>query len=81
MLKRKSPHPIPRLKILVIPTDEELVMTEDTYAIMEGTYDVHTNFSYSFQKRDYVNKERAEALKKDIRKRPGLEKVIVKPAG
>jgi hypothetical protein len=24
----------------VIPTDEELVMTEDAYALMNGTYDV-----------------------------------------
>jgi acetate kinase len=37
-----------KVKILIIPTDEELVMTEDAYALMNGTYDVHTNFNYSF---------------------------------
>ena len=68
------------VKIFVIPTDEELVMTEDAYALMKGTYDVHTNFKYSFQSPDYVNKARAEGLKKDLVKRPNLEKVLAKPA-
>ena len=36
------------VKIFVIPTDEELVMTEDAFALMNGSYDVHTNFTYSF---------------------------------
>ena len=36
------------VKIFVIPTDEELVMTEDAFALMNGTYDIHTNFKYSF---------------------------------
>jgi acetate kinase len=67
------------VKVYVIPTDEELVMTEDTYALMEGTYDVHTNFTYTFQSKDYVNKGREHALERDLEKRPGLEKVLVKP--
>ena len=66
-------------KIFVIPTDEELVMTEDAYALMKGTYDVHTNFTYSFQSSDYVNKAREEGLKTDLEKRPNLAKVIVRP--
>ncbi|MGL1890257.1 MAG: acetate kinase [Spirochaetaceae bacterium] len=64
-------------KVFVIPTDEELVMTEDTVALLNGTYDVHTNFEYSFQKADYVNKSRAEALKKQLIKKPELKEVIV----
>jgi acetate kinase len=68
--------PIP---IFIIPTDEELVMTEDAYALMAGTYDVHTKFTYSFQRRDYVNKSRAEELKEDIKKLPELEKIIALP--
>lgn len=67
------------VKLLVIPTDEELVMTEDTFAIMNGSYDVHTSFTYSFQNPEYVNTEREEALAKDIRKRPALERVIIRP--
>jgi acetate kinase len=66
------------VKIFVIPTDEELVMTEDAYALMKGTYDVHTNFTYTFQSPDYVNKARAEGLKKDIVKTPGLDKILAK---
>ena len=66
-------------KIFVIPTDEELVMTEDAYALMKGTYDVHTNFTYSFQDPSYVNKAREEGLKKDMEKRPHLADLIVRP--
>ena len=66
-------------KIFVIPTDEELVMTEDAYALMKGTYDIHTNFTYSFQSPDYVNKAREEGLKGDLVKRPNIAKVIARP--
>ena len=69
------------VKIFVIPTDEELVMTEDAYALMKGTYDVHTNFTYSFQSPDYVNKARTEGLKKDLEKKPELANIIVKIPG
>ena len=66
------------IKIFVIPTDEELVMTEDTYALLMGTYDIHTNFTYSFQKPDYVNKARAEGLERDLIKKPEIAKIIPK---
>ncbi|QEN05571.1 acetate kinase [Thiospirochaeta perfilievii] len=66
-------------KIFVIPTDEELVMAEDTVALLNGNYDVHTNFEYSFQKPDYVNKSRAIALEKQLIDRPELKEVIVTP--
>ena len=65
-----------KIKIFVIPTDEELVMTEDAYALMMGTYDVHTNFIYSFQSKEYVNKARAEGLKKDLEKNPALKNIL-----
>ncbi|NMA22501.1 MAG: acetate kinase [Spirochaetales bacterium] len=64
------------VKILVIPTDEELVMTEDAYALMVGTYDVHTNFRYSFEERSYVNKERERDLVRDIEKNPELKNIL-----
>ncbi|MFP4564259.1 MAG: propionate kinase, partial [Spirochaetia bacterium] len=67
------------VKIFVIPTDEELVMTEDTYALLEGNYDIHTNFTYSFQNPDFLNKERKVALKKDLAKWKGLDKIVVSP--
>ncbi len=67
-----------KVKIFVIPTDEELVMTEDAYAFMKGTYDVHTNFKYSFQSKDYVNKAREESLKKELEKLPELKEILVR---
>jgi len=71
--------PESKIPIYIIPTDEELVITEDAFALMQGTYDTHTQFSYSFQNRDYVNKGRAEGLKFDLAKNPDLEEIIVKP--
>lgn len=67
-----------KVKIFVIPTDEELVMTEDAFALMKGTYDVHTNFTYSFQDKNYVNKAREASLSGDIKKQPNLEKILAR---
>ncbi len=36
------------VKVFVIPTNEELVLTEDVAAILNGTYTDHMNFEYSF---------------------------------
>ena len=44
------------VKAFVIPTDEELVLTEDVAAILNGTYANHMNFEYSFSKPDFVRK-------------------------
>jgi len=71
--------PESKIPVYVIPTDEELVMTEDAYALMAGTYDVHTKFSYSFQSKDYVNKGRAEGLKEELAKKPELKDIIALP--
>jgi acetate kinase len=71
--------PESKIPIYIIPTDEELVMTEDAYALMKGTYDTHTHFTYSFQSKDYVNKGRAESLVHDLEKHPELAEIIAKP--
>jgi acetate kinase len=71
--------PESKIPIYIIPTDEELVMTEDAYALMKGSYDVHTKFTYSFQSRDYVNKGRAEGLRNELAKNPGLAEIIANP--
>ncbi len=42
------------VKAFVIPTDEELVLTEDVAAILNGTYADHMNFEYSFSRPDFV---------------------------
>jgi len=65
------------VRIFVIPTDEELVMTEDTYALVNGSYDVHTSFTYSFQTPDYVNLERNGCVDEDLVKLQGLDRIIV----
>jgi len=71
--------PESKIPIYIIPTDEELVMTEDAFALMKGTYDTHTNFTYSFQSKDYVNKGRAEGLINDLKKNPDLEGILARP--
>jgi acetate kinase len=38
-----------KVKVMVIPTDEELVFVEDVAATLENRYDTHTKFTYSFQ--------------------------------
>ncbi|MDR2134313.1 MAG: acetate kinase [Treponema sp.] len=71
--------PESKIPVYIIPTDEELVMTEDAFALMNGTYDVHTKFTYSFQSKDYVNKGRAEGLREELARHPELEKIIANP--
>ena len=41
------------VKVFVIPTDEELVFTEDVVAILEGTYADHMHFDYSFAGKEF----------------------------
>jgi acetate kinase len=43
------------IKVFVIPTDEELVFTEDVAAILAGSYSDHMSFEYSFAKADFKN--------------------------
>ncbi len=66
------------VKVFVIPTDEEMVMTEDTYALLQGIYKVHTEFDYSFQRRDYVNPSRQHALVQEIKAQPALNEIIAR---
>jgi acetate kinase len=71
--------PESKIPIYIIPTDEELVMTEDAYALMAGKYDIHTKFTYSFQSKDYVNKGRATGLTDELAKHPELKEIIAVP--
>ncbi|MEA3493870.1 MAG: acetate kinase [Candidatus Margulisiibacteriota bacterium] len=41
--------PDSKIKVYVIPTDEELVFIEDVVAILEGRYETHTHFKYAFE--------------------------------
>jgi acetate kinase len=44
------------VKVYVVPTDEELVFTEDVAAILAGTYTDHMQFEYTFSRPDFVRK-------------------------
>ncbi|MEM9423670.1 MAG: propionate kinase, partial [Spirochaetota bacterium] len=67
------------VRIFVIPTDEELVMTSDAVALVQGTYDVHTRFRYRFASPDYKNPARERGLQKDLEKVPELKDIIALP--
>ncbi len=67
-----------RTRIFVIPTDEELVMTEDTHALLTGSYDIHTHFTYSFQSRGYTNKSRDEGFKEELKEKKELAEIIAR---
>jgi acetate kinase len=45
--------PDSRVKVFVIPTNEELVFVEDVVGILNGSYTEHTKFNYSFTSPDY----------------------------
>ena len=68
-----------KVKIYVIPTDEERVFVEDVAGLLNGTYDVHTNFSYTFQKPGYRNTLRDRAFEKECAKKPALLDIAVDP--
>lgn len=68
-----------KVKVFVIPTDEELVFVEDVVALLEGRYDVHTNFRYSFQDPSYRNRMRDEAFAKELKERPQMAKALALP--
>ncbi|HCL90608.1 MAG TPA: propionate kinase [Candidatus Atribacteria bacterium] len=64
-----------KVKIFIIPTDEELVFVEDVVALLEGTYDLHTNFRYTFQDPDYKNLMREKSFEKECKENPDLVKI------
>lgn len=64
--------PESKVKIFVVPTDEEIVGVQDIVAIKAGTYDVYSKFHYIFQDKDYRNALRDEAFKEEIKTKPFL---------
>jgi len=66
-----------KVKIFIIPTDEELVFVEDVVALLEGTYDIHTHFKYTFQDKGYKNLMREKSFEKECKKNPELSKIKV----
>jgi len=68
-----------KVKVFVIPTDEERVFIEDVAALLEGKYDEHTRFQYRFQSPDYVNSQREQDFARECEKRPAMKRIQVKP--
>jgi len=64
-----------KVKIFVIPTDEERVFIEDVIALLENNYDIHTNFTYRFQSKDYTNTLRDMAFEKECQEKPELREI------
>ncbi len=56
---------VSKVKVFVIPTDEEMVFTEDVVAVLKGDYTDPQTYCYSFEKPSYVNRLREEAYKKE----------------
>jgi len=68
-----------KIKIFVIPTDEEIVFIEDVVALLHGTYKDPAEYVYSFQKKDYINEQRKSAFEEDVKEKPDLKKIAVYP--
>ncbi|OIO05255.1 MAG: propionate kinase [Elusimicrobia bacterium CG1_02_56_21] len=68
-----------KVKVLVIPTDEERVFVEDVAGLLDDSYDIHTRFHYTFQDTAYRNKLRDEAFAKQCAMKPALLKVEANP--
>ena len=64
--------PESKVKVFVIPTDEEIVGVQDIVAIQEGKYDQYTKFHYIFKDKEYRNSLRDEAFKEEVKKKPFL---------
>lgn len=65
-----------KIKIFVIPTDEEIVFIEDVVALLHGTYKDHDEYVYSFQDKHYVNQQRREAFTADLKTKPELKDIV-----
>jgi len=66
------------IRIFIIPTDEELVFVEDVVALLEGNYDIHTHFKYTFQEQNYKNIMREKSFEKECKENPELFKMRIK---
>ncbi len=70
-----------KVKIFVIPTDEERVFIEDVVALYKEMKDSESRYVYRFQSNSYRNHLREEEFEKECRKNPELRKVVAKIPG
>jgi len=69
-----------KVKVFIVPTDEERVFVEDVVALLKGQYEEHTNFTYRFQVKEYTNTLRDLAFEKECQEKPDLSEVKITPA-
>ena len=62
-----------KVKVFVIPTDEERVNIEDVVAIIDGTYDEHTRFTYHFQLPALRERSARTGFPEGVRKKTGSQ--------
>ena len=67
-----------KVKIFVIPTDEERVFIEDVVAVVEKDRTKRIKFCYRFQSSKYINRLRDNLLAEECKKTPQLRKTIAK---
>lgn len=67
-----------KVKVFVIPTDEERVFIEDVVALYEESKGRKVRFTYRFQLPHYRNSLRDKAFEKECEKNPNLRKVVAK---
>ena len=67
------------VKVYVIPTDEEMVLTEDVMAIVDGRYDAHTRMDYSFGAADYRNRIRDAQFAAELAGKPEMAAALAQP--
>lgn len=71
--------PDSKVRVFVIPTDEERVFVEDVVALLEGRYNTHMKFKYSFEEPGYRNRMRDEEFSKELKKKPEMAKALAQP--
>ncbi|MEM3550121.1 MAG: acetate kinase [Candidatus Bathyarchaeia archaeon] len=68
-----------KLKIFVIPTDEEQVFVEEVIKAIDGRYHKHTKFKYSFEERNYRNKIRDREFIRELEEEPRKAIALAQP--
>ncbi|OGS42722.1 MAG: propionate kinase [Elusimicrobia bacterium RIFOXYB2_FULL_62_6] len=69
-----------KVKVFVVPTDEERVFVEDVAGLLNGTYDIHSRFKYTFQDDGYRNTLRDKTFEAECARKPGLAAIAAHPA-
>ncbi|MDP2898606.1 MAG: acetate kinase [bacterium] len=73
--------PDSRVKVLVIPTDDEAVFVEDVVKVLNGDHIVEAEYRYSFEDPSYRNEIRDLAFEEECKKNPAMKEVRARIPG